>query len=334
MWKLRALVSLLFIIAPVAHARAAASRDSTRHAALHLCIGDVGISFGNAPRVHGLRFTADDRGLERVNGLNLALVSTHGSPNSRVFGVAVNVLGGAYPRGIMQGAWGIAEAPWICNVDGFAVSPFGIGVERSRGILLTAITASARRATGIQLAGLGLEIERSTGIQAASLAVLGKGPYTGITVSGIATFTGGPMTGLNAGTFLWASSLTGINAGAFVVAKRVRGITAGGMVVDDSMSVGGITAAVVIGAPPWMGGEVGPSRVGGLSAAAVVEVLDLAGVSVAGYNRVTGVQRGVTIGLFNDARSLHGVQLGVLNRAANNPGAFRLLPVANAHWGR
>ena len=53
------------------------------------------------------------------------------------------------------------------------------------------------------------------------------------------------------------------------------------------------------------------------------------GVSVSSFNHVKGTQRGLTVGVFNYARSLHGVQLGVLNYAKSNRAPFRLLPIIN-----
>jgi hypothetical protein len=60
--------------------------------------------------------------------------------------------------------------------------------------------------------------------------------------------------------------------------------------------------------------------------------VDLSGVAIGGYNRVEGVQRGLTIGIFNWARELRGVQIGLLNYAGNNEPPFRLVPILNAHF--
>ena len=37
------------------------------------------------------------------------------------------------------------------------------------------------------------------------------------------------------------------------------------------------------------------------------------------------------IGIINYTGSLHGVQLGLVNWAGNNPSGLKLLPIANAH---
>jgi len=55
------------------------------------------------------------------------------------------------------------------------------------------------------------------------------------------------------------------------------------------------------------------------------------GLAAAVYNETRGPFRGLAIGLVNNARELHGVQLGVLNIARNNRGLARVLPLINVH---
>jgi hypothetical protein len=59
---------------------------------------------------------------------------------------------------------------------------------------------------------------------------------------------------------------------------------------------------------------------------------DLTGLGIGAFNEVRGVQKGITIGLYNDARRLNGFQIGLLNRARNNPAPFEYLPILNAHF--
>ncbi|NBB86907.1 MAG: hypothetical protein GVY12_11925, partial [Bacteroidetes bacterium] len=47
-----------------------------------------------------------------------------------------------------------------------------------------------------------------------------------------------------------------------------------------------------------------------------------------------GRQEGLAIGLINYARSLRGVQLGLLNIAQNNRPPFRVLPLVNMNLRR
>lgn len=55
------------------------------------------------------------------------------------------------------------------------------------------------------------------------------------------------------------------------------------------------------------------------------------GVGVSAFNQVLGHQQGLTIGIINYARSLSGLQVGLLNIVRDNPPARRALPVVN--WG-
>ena len=50
------------------------------------------------------------------------------------------------------------------------------------------------------------------------------------------------------------------------------------------------------------------------------------GGAVAALNNVRGQQRGLTLGLFNYARELHGAQIGLIN-VSDNDGRRRVLPV-------
>jgi hypothetical protein len=43
-------------------------------------------------------------------------------------------------------------------------------------------------------------------------------------------------------------------------------------------------------------------------------------------------QVGLSIGLLNWTDVLHGVQIGLLNHAGNNPPAFRILPILNLNF--
>ena len=60
---------------------------------------------------------------------------------------------------------------------------------------------------------------------------------------------------------------------------------------------------------------------------------NMTGLSVAAINAFSGSQTGLSLGLFNSADELHGVQIGLLNHAPNNPPWARWLPLVNAHFG-
>jgi hypothetical protein len=55
------------------------------------------------------------------------------------------------------------------------------------------------------------------------------------------------------------------------------------------------------------------------------------GVSVSAFNRLSGVQHGLAIGVLNIAEELRGVQIGLINIARRNPRGRRVLSIVN--WG-
>jgi hypothetical protein len=89
---------------------------------------------------------------------------------------------------------------------------------------------------------------------------------------------------------------------------------------------GVVVSGVAAGAKDFTGLAVAPAyfriEKGGL----------MRGVSVSAVNLNKGELQGLSIGLFNFARFLNGIQLGVLNYAKNNPKWLRLLPVMNLHF--
>ena len=54
-------------------------------------------------------------------------------------------------------------------------------------------------------------------------------------------------------------------------------------------------------------------------------------VHVVAFTQVLGHQQGLTIGVVNFARSLNGVQVGVINIVRDNPAGRKVLPLIN--WG-
>ncbi len=67
------------------------------------------------------------------------------------------------------------------------------------------------------------------------------------------------------------------------------------------------------------------------AAVGYVDAGQLRGLSVAGFHLLDG-SIGLTIGIVNWTDELHGIQVGLLNRAGNNPAPFNTLPFVNAHF--
>jgi hypothetical protein len=284
---------------PALPPRPAARSRPVGHQALHLAFHDVGISFGNAPVVHGLRFNWRDEELRRVDGLNFVLLTT---PNDD-----------AVVHGI-QFSLGPSDAnslePSAGEIWGLGLSPTTMSVRRSRGLMVGGFCMNGEDVAGIHFGGVIMSGKPAVGIQVGALV------------------WGGPMTGLNvAGVFGWSEygPMTGINVGGLGVrSPRLSGLNVAGLAVGGDERLRGINVAGLA--------AVGNS-IAGITAAGITRTDDLTGLSV-GVGNWIGVQHGVTIGLFNQAQELHGIQFGLLNRARNNPGARRQWPILNFHFGR
>src|SRR5690606_5067965 len=125
-------------------------------------------------------------------------------------------------------------------------------------------------------------------------------------------------------------TLTGValSAGGVVGTEGVRGLAVGGFgVVADpgeirgfALSLGRVDSPAQIRGAVVGGYRVKAPAVSGLAASVLMNrSTDFSGLGVAGYNEVRGTQRGLVIGIFNTAEVLHGLQIGLLNHAGNNP---------------
>jgi len=107
--------------------------------------------------------------------------------------------------------------------------------------------------------------------------------------------------------------------------------------------VGGISRALLIGGVGAGGADlrgvalggiaVGAGSMSGFNAATVFTRIEKfgtqRGVAVSSFNYMKGNQQGLTIGIVNYARSLDGVQVGLLNIAKSNRSGRKVLPFAN-----
>src|SRR5690606_23811751 len=139
-----------------------------------------------------------------------------------------------------------------------------------------------------------------------------QGPMTGVNTSGGALVSNDRVTGLNVGglAIVGNDGVDGVNVslGAVESGNAIRGLTVGGFRVK-APNVQGVSGRIIM-----------------------ARTRNLDGLAIAGYNEVRGVQTGITIGIFNTAEVLNGIQIGLLNHAANNPPPFRWLPILNVHF--
>ncbi len=325
---------LLSLGAALIAAPSVAMAQSARRVA-PVCIGDCA-------NVAGLRINFRDRKLEQVDGINITVWGPYdpaggmvrglalGVPSTgagSLEGIAVAVLGFSATesfRGIGVGGIGAGIGG---NAQGILVGGAGAGIGGSfRGAMIGGVgVGGGGSLDGLMIAGIGAGVGGSlSGISIAGIGAGVGGSMRGISIAGIGVGAGGSVSGL---------SIAGIGIGS---GGSVRGITAAGIGVGAGESVDGITiAGIGIGSPSIeklaMAPMIGTARARGLMIApAYFKVKDgsMRGVSIATVNDVRGEQTGLSIGLVNYARSLSGLQLGLVNIVTDGRGP-RVMPIAN-----
>lgn len=233
-----------------------------------------------------------------ATGLGVGVVGVGAGGTFTGIGVGGLVVGGGNAlNGIMVGGLGVGSGD---QVNGLALGGVGVGTGgQLNGLALGGLgIGSGKAIRGLALGGLGVGTGGNlSGSAFALLGVGGKGSVTGFTAAGLGVGAGGHLRGLHL-------------AGVGVVSERMSGVVASSIVASGT-ATGGVVAPLYF-------------RITGDG--------QFTGLSISLFNHVQGTQRGVTIGLFNMARSLHGVQLGALNYAGNNPLLLRVLPLINAHF--
>src|SRR5690606_25820315 len=295
----------------------------------------TGFALGGAAVVTG--------GLRGIAVSPIAVVSRGDSRGAAVAGLGTVAEGSM--RGInVAGLGTVAQG----NMAGVNLSGLGtVAQGHMRGINFAGLgTVAQGDMRGINLAGLGVVSQGDMrGLNLAGLATVAQGDMAGTSVAGLANVAQGSMTGLNLGGLANVAQgrLRGINlAGlALVGSGGVAGLNLAGLAItSDRAPISGLNltlgAIETDGPVRWVsfaGYKVDSPDVRGLSINPIrLKAVDLSGVAIGGYNRVEGVQRGLTIGIFNWARELRGVQIGLLNYAGNNEPPFRLVPILNAHF--
>ena len=346
----------LLIPAPQAFAQ---DRDDRRrrpsHASLDLTIDGFGISIGNSRGVDGLRLNFRDDDLEWVNGINFTIWKPRRNYDAEINGIALGIYGpqAGWINGIAVGVGavevdrhmaglGVGGLAFVSggSVQGIALGGLASVVHRDiEGIgiggLATVVNGDVRgigvgglafvaegQIEGIGIGGLASVTERSLrGISFGGLASVVNGRAEGLVVGGLASVVGRDMTGLTVGGLAVVSDrLQGIGIGglAVVAPNGIDGVALSGGAVHSLDHVSGIAVG---------GYLVESDHLEGLIIAGIRTRVyrSMTGVTIAGYNRIQGTQRGLAIGLYNRAHTLHGVQIGLLNYAGNNKAPFKWL---------
>jgi hypothetical protein len=330
------------------------------HFAVNLTVNHWGLSFGNSQRLNGLRLNWSDDDIELINGVNITLWKPGSPLTGTVNGLAIGVvgpgardinglaigLGGVVTEHRMRGI-ALAGLGAVSNGDFGGIGIAGLGVVANRdftGFGLSGLGVVANgNFGGIGISGLGVVANHDfTGFGLSGLGVVANGDFTGVSIAGLGAVANGTMTGFSValGGVVGNRGISGITlSGLGVVTNgEYHGIALAGVGVVANRGLTGFAfggAGVIAKGGTITGGAVSLYRVEaravrGVSVAGLyLKTWDLTGIGVGAYNRVRRTQVGLTIGLINYARELHGVQIGIINIAKNNKAPFRVLPIVN-----
>lgn len=295
--------------------------------------------------------TVSGEDLRGIAGGGLAVVAGERLDGVQVGGLAT--IAGRGARGIQIGGASVIGAGGLTGlqVGGLAT----ISGDAARGVQIGGLSMIAdRELTGIQIGGLAtLSGGHARGIQTSGLAVIAGEGMDGVQVGGAAVLAGGTARGLQIGglAVVAGGTLDGVKFGGVgtVAACGMRGLQGSLGAVDVRPDVVELQSSLPgqEGRPLPVDGNCADPGLTGLSLAGIrirapratgitvaggwIEAGRLEGISVAGVQR-SGLQVGLAIGLVNWTDELRGVQLGLVNRAGNNPPPFRVLPVVNVGW--
>lgn len=246
-----------------------------------------------------------------IGGIHVAGIGIGAGGDVR--GLAAGGIGigaGGDMRGIMVGGIGAGAGG---SVRGIAVGGIGAGAGgNARGLLAGGIGAGVGGdLRGIAAGGIGVGTGGSArGIMVGGVGVGAGGSIRGITVGGVGVGAGGNITGLSVGGI-------GVGSGGTLRWVSVAGLGVGAPRIE------GVAAATMVGAERTHGVVIAPAMFrterGGR----------MTGASVSSVNAIRGEQRGLTIGLINYTRRLHGVQLGAINIVSERKGLSKVLPIIN-----
>jgi len=303
------------------------------------------ISIGNYPNVNGLRINFRDENLGRVNGMNVTVWTPVEPMSGVVKGIALGLpsTGAARIEGLGIGVFGIGAADRLSGVmrgglgagaggkvSGIAIGGIGVGTGGDlSGIMIGGVGAGGGgNASGFLMGGVGAGVGGSfKGVAVGGVGVGAGGNGKGIVLGGVGAGVGGNFTGVAIG---------GVGAGA---GGTFTGFAIGGVGIGAGESLrGAAIGGVGVGAPRLEGGFLA-LVVGAKDARAIVIAPayfkierdgSFRGGALSAVNYIKGSQHGLTIGLVNYARSLHGLQVGVLNIIADQR-EHPVLPLVN--WG-
>lgn len=231
------------------------------------------------------------------------------------------------------------------EVTGLRINFRDRAMQRVRGINATVWTPRERPGGKVNGVALGLPLTGSGGLSGIGLGLLGisvDSSLTGMVLAGLGAGAGQDIKGIvftglgaGAGRDITGIAISGIGVGA---GQHMTGVSLSGVAAGAGGTLRGIHAAGIgIGATNVRGIILSGFAAGGhdvyaLSMAPGYFKIDhdgrQRGVSIAAFNRIRGVQEGLTIGIVNWTRQLEGIQIGLINGAGNKK-RMRWMPFVN-----
>ena len=286
--------------------------------ALFLAHSSIGLAEDAAPdSVQGS--SADERGSKDSWGwtvgmtpFQLALLNPLQifSPETPVRGLRINVLSGEQ------------ESVWGLDV-GLAQRT----TSDMRGLQLGLVNLN-KDFWGVQQGLVNWSDGDFSGIQSSYIASRVGGNFTGLQMGIFANVVGGSLDGVQLSPISWnviSGSLNGVQLGGI---NWVDGVFSGFQLAPITNRVAGDFAGLQIGAfANVVGGSFAGVQLGALN---FVEE-DLTGVQLGFVNSVRGDSRSFQLGFWNQAESLKGLQIGLINvNSARSDLLF--IPIVNVGW--
>jgi hypothetical protein len=178
-------------------------------------------------------------------------------------------------------------------------------------------TAKNMQPINIGLLGVGASPGNVNGLTIGGFVIGSGGNINGLSVSGLLTMADSDSSAIS------GVVISGIGVGAN---HAINGLVLAGLGIGTEGSINGIAASLL-----WING--GRNCNGIALTAGFMDSDTLRGIAIAGYAK-TGFTEGLSLSAYNRTKELHGVQIGLINYAGNNPKGFRILPLLNLHFGK
>jgi len=316
-----------------------------------------GLGFGNLTTFTGLRLNIIDDDIESIKGVNITawVPKSFDNQSGDFYGLGIGLPMAMGPENRYGASFALFAVGATEDVMGFNIGGLAVGGNNVYGVNIGGLAVgSGEKLRGINVGGLAVGAGGNvSGVNVGGLAVGSGKNLSGITIGGFAAGAGRKMTGLNIGGLAVGAGekLVGVNIGGLGVGagEKVIGLNVSILAVGSGETLAGVTiAGLAAGAPTVKGLTIalaaGGEKVTGITLApAYFRITNegnsdiiptMTGVSISAFNHIEGVQKGLTIGIFNYAHKVKGLQVGLLNYNKSNPKGLRWLPILNAGFGK